>query len=395
MVIIYKERCTLCKSCIDKCPWNALVIRDEVLEVGGSCNLCGNCVSACAFEAICIEKNSMVIADANLYKGVAVYIENGKEEVGLELLGAGRKLVDQLGCILSAIYFGSALNFEVKKFIYQGADRIFLLDSPLYENYNDELYAQALIRLAGEVKPEILLIGATMYGVSLAPRVAAALNTGLTANCTGLEIDREKKILVQTRPAFGGDLMASITCAGSRPQMATVRPGVMEVVEPDYDRVGEIIEVIPEETVARRIRVLQKIPMKNLAGAGNSDFIIAVGRGIGKKENLKYAEELADILGATLGATRPVVDAGWMEHHRLIGLTGETVKPRIYIACGISGSVQHIAGMSKSKVIIAINRDPAAAIFKLANFGIIGDAAIVLPALIEELKGGAKSVKGA
>jgi electron transfer flavoprotein alpha subunit len=243
------------------------------------------------------------------------------------------------------------------------------------------------VQLVEKYKPEIVLIGATTYGRSLAPRVASRLNTGLTADCTGLEIDPEKKILLQTRPAFGGNLMATIICPNHRPQMSTVRPKVMKPLEPDFSRSGEIIQpnvVIPENLKVKVLDVVQTVC--ETVSLSEADIIVSGGRGLGDAKNYALVEELARVLGGAAGASRAIVDAGWVDYSHQVGQTGKTVGPKVYFACGISGAVQHLAGMSSSDIIIAINKNPDAPIFKIATFGIVGDVREILPELIKQFK---------
>jgi electron transfer flavoprotein alpha subunit len=264
---------------------------------------------------------------------------------------------------------------------------VYLVDHPTLKNFNDESYADIMVQLIGRNKPEIVLMGATTYGRSLAPRVSSRLNTGLTADCTSLEIDPEKKILMQTRPAFGGNLMATIICPNRRPQMSTVRPKVMKALPADASRQGEIIRpdvVIPEDVKTKVLETVATLSEKvNLTEA---DIIVSGGRGMGDPKNFALIEELANVLGGAVGASRATVDAGWVDYSHQVGQTGKTVGPKVYIACGISGAVQHLAGMSSSDTIIAINKNPDAPIFKIANIGIVGDALEVIPALISAYK---------
>ena len=307
--------------------------------------------------------------------------------VALELLGEGRKLADQLNVKLAAVLMGSNVEPAARKLISYGADEVYLVEHPSLKNFNDESYADIFVQLISRYKPEIVLLGATTYGRSLAPRVASRLNTGLTADCTKLEIDPQKRLLLQTRPAFGGNLMATIICPNHRPQMSTVRPKVMKALEQDLSRTGEIIRpeiMIPEDTRVKVTDIVTTLCEKvNLTEA---DIIISGGRGVGDPKNFALLEELANVLGGAVGASRASVDAGWIDYSHQVGQTGKTVGPKVYFACGISGAVQHLAGMSSSDTIIAINKNPDAPIFKVATFGIVGDLLEVLPALTSEFK---------
>lgn len=388
---ILTDKCIGCKLCVGACPFGAIKVEQKKAQILDNCTLCGACVSSCKFEAIDFQKeeaNGPV--DLASYKGVWVFGEqkNGAASpVAFELLGEGRKLADTLQVPLAAVLIGSSVDDAAKTLITYGADIVYVVDDPSLGNYNDESYTDIFIQLISKYKPEIVLMGATTYGRSLAPRVASRLNTGLTADCTGLEIDLEKRILLQTRPAFGGNLMATIICPNHRPQMSTVRPKVMKAMDPDTSRTGEIVRpqvVIPMDVKVKVVDVVNTLCEKvNLTEA---DIIVSAGRGIGDPKNLKLVVELAQVLGAAVGASRAVVDSGWIEYSHQVGQTGKTVGPKVYFACGISGAIQHLAGMSSSDTIIAINKNPDAPIFKVATFGIVGDILEVLPALIKEFK---------
>lgn len=388
---ILTDKCVGCKICVGACPFNAIEVVGKKAGIKENCTLCGACVSSCKFKAIDFEKDEAGSAvDISLYKDVWVFGEQKDGEaanVAMELLGEGRKLADQLNVKLAAVLMGKDVDAAAGKLIAYGADEVYLVDDPSLKNFNDESYADIFVQLISRYKPEIVLMGATTYGRSLAPRVASRLNTGLTADCTRLEIDTEKRLLLQTRPAFGGNLMATIICPNHRPQMSTVRPKVMKASEPDESRTGVIIRpevVIPEDVKVKVVDVVTTLCEKvNLTDA---DIIVSGGRGMGDPKNFALIEELADVLGGAVGATRATVDAGWIEYSHQVGQTGKTVGPKVYFACGISGAVQHLAGMSSSDTIIAINKNPEAPIFKVATFGIVGDVLEVLPALISEFK---------
>jgi electron transfer flavoprotein alpha subunit len=385
------EKCLGCKLCVGACPFNAIRVEGKKANILENCTLCGACVSSCKFEAIDFQKDQVEASDdLSDYKGVWVFGEQKNStpaNVALELLGEGRKLADQLQVPLSAVLMGENIEETAKTLISYGADIVYSIDHSSLKDYNDESYTDIFVQLIKQYKPEIVLIGATTYGRSLAPRISSRLNTGLTADCTGLKIDMEKRILMQTRPAFGGNLMATIICPNHRPQMSTVRPKVMKPLEANPSRNGEIIKPqvsIPENLKVKVLDVVSNLcEMVNLTDA---DIIVSAGRGIGDPKNIKLVEELAQVLGGAVGASRAVVDAGWIEYSHQVGQTGKTVGPKVYFACGISGAVQHLAGMSSSDTIIAINKNPDAPIFKVATFGIVGDVLEVLPALTRELK---------
>ena len=325
------------------------------------------------------------------YKNLWVVIETeeGKgKNVGFELLTPGRQLADEKNEKLVAVVIGKGVEAEAKKAIAYGADEAILVEGDEYFNYNTDTFSYALEQLINKYKPSTILIGATNNGRDMGPRVACRIKTGLTADCTGLSIDEESGNMAWTRPAFGGNLMATILCPNTRPQMGTVRPGVFKKGVLDESRTGEIIrEDIHMDAKDIKVELLERI--KEVAEAVNleeAEIIVSGGRGLGKPENFSYIRDLAAVLGGAVGSSRAAVDAGWIPHAHQVGQTGKTVAPKIYIACGISGAIQHLAGMSGSDTIIAINKDPDAPIFEVADYGIVGSLFDVIPALIEEIK---------
>jgi electron transfer flavoprotein alpha subunit/NAD-dependent dihydropyrimidine dehydrogenase PreA subunit len=390
-ISIVIEKCKGCKLCIAGCPFGAIKVEDKKAVILENCTLCGACVSSCKFDAIDFQKDEAEHqTDLASYKGVWVFGEQKDgvpASVVLELLGEGRKLANQLQVPLSAVLLGEDIEPTARTLISYGADLVYMVDHPSLKGFNDESYTDIFVQLIKKYKPEIVLFGATTYGRSLAPRISSRINTGLTADCTALGIDPEKKILIQTRPAFGGNLMASIICPNHRPQMSTVRPKVMKALEPDSSRIGEIIK--PDVIVPQDVRIKVKDVVTTITEMVNlteADIIVSGGRGLGDPKNFALVEELARVLGGAVGASRATVDAGWIDYSHQVGQTGKTVGPKVYIACGISGAIQHLAGMSSSDTIIAINKNPDAPIFKVATFGIVGDVLEVLPLLIKELK---------
>lgn len=322
------------------------------------------------------------------YKGVMVYAEQREGElqsVALELLGEGRKLADKLEVELTAVIIGSGIKKLANTLFEYGAEKVFVVDSKEYDKYITEAYTAALVETINQKKPEIVLLGATTIGRDLAPRASARLKTGLTADCTSLDIDLEKRLILQTRPAFGGNVMATIICPNHRPQMSTVRPGVMEKSAPEKGKKG-LLEEIKVATPDIKIKVAKIVKeTKKQVALTDANIIISGGRGAGA-DGFKLIQKVAEILGAEMGASRAAVDAGFIGKEHQVGQTGQTVKPELYIACGISGAIQHLAGMQSSRTIVAINKDPNAPIFKMCDFGIVGDIKEVLPALAEELK---------
>lgn len=393
-IVVKTEICTGCETCIDSCPYTAIVMKEGKAFITEYCQLCRACLSVCPEGAIVeiLEESDIGTAwdlKPSDYKGVWVFAEqrNGKVAgVALELLGIGRKLADAKSVELSAVLFGSTEQ-EALELVKWGADKVYHCQDPIFERFNDEPYCQLLSSLISEHKPEIVLAGATPIGRSFFPRVAARLKTGLTADCTSLEIDKETGNLLQIRPAFGGNIMATILCPNRRPQMATVRPRVMKRGEYREDRKGEIIHVeakgLSSRTkVVNSVRELSEVSV-NLQEA---DVIVSGGRGLGDQKGFKLLEELAELLGGAVGASRAAVDEGWIPYSHQVGQTGKTVCPKIYIACGISGAVQHLVGMQSSDIIIAINKNPEAPIFNVANYGIVGDLYEIIPLLIKKLK---------
>lgn len=325
------------------------------------------------------------------YKNLWVFIETeeGKaKNVGFELLTPGRKLADEQNEKLVAVVIGSGVENVVKKAVAYGSDQVLVVEGEEYYNYNTDAFAYALEKLIEKYKPSTLLIGATNNGRDVGPRLACRIKTGLTADCTALSYDELTGNMEWTRPAFGGNLMATIICPNTRPQLGTVRPGVFKKGIPDESRTAEIIsENIHIEPDKIRTKLLERV--KEVLEAVNleeAEIIVSGGRGLGKPENFSYIKSLAEVLGGVVGASRAAVDAGWIPHAHQVGQTGKTVTPKIYIACGISGAIQHLAGISGSDTIIAINSDPNAAIFDVAHYGIVGNLFEVIPALIEEIK---------
>ncbi len=390
---IDSELCTACEACVEACPFGAIEVVDSLACVKDNCTLCGACEDACPAGAISIDKKEEEVQAG--FSGVWVFAEQRKgriAEVSFELLGEGRRLADKLGVSLGAVLFGSGLADKAWELIAYGADEVYLADDPALENFTDDLYGGLLTELVRENKPEIVLCGATSLGRSFFPKVASALNTGLTADCTGLDIRMEDRLLLQTRPAFGGNIMATIQCPAHRPQMATVRPKVMRKGPCDDNRTGEIIEVgLAGRSITARTKLLEIIEdLSEKINLAEADIIVAGGRGIGEARNFALLRELADLLGGALGATRGAVDNEWISYPHQIGQTGKTVSPKLYIACGISGAVQHLVGMQSSDVIVAINNDPKAPIFDVAHYALVGDLFEIVPAMIAVLKDGGK-----
>ena len=337
----------------------------------------------------------MTTGNVEEYSGLWVFVEQRDgipARVSLELLGKGCDLAEKLKVDVTAILIGHNVSEIAEELIFYGADRVIIADDSIVNDYRTEPYSKIIVEQALKEKPEILLIGATSIGRDLAPRISARLNTGCTADCTELAIDKEMRLLVATKPFFGRDLMADIICPIHRPQMVTVRPGVMELKTHNRERRGEKVYVdvsCKEEDI--RVKVLET---KRAASDGISleeaEKVVVAGMGVGTKENYEMVKELAELLGAQIGATSLPVDEGWISEDKKIGQTGKTIRPKLYIGCGVSGALQHSAGMINSECIVAINTNPKADIFNFADYGIVGDVSEIIAALIKELR----AVKG-
>jgi electron transfer flavoprotein alpha subunit len=389
------SKCTGCQECLNSCPYDAIGMRDEKAFINENCQLCNMCLEACpegAIKEIREEGDSPAEAaksSDNTYKGVWVFAELREgmpAPVSFELLGAGRRLADKLETDLSSVILGAEKEAADELFRW-GADRVYLCSNPALEKFNDEAYTDILSMLISHHKPAIVIAGATPVGRSFIPRVAARVNTGLTADCTSLEIDEETGDLLQIRPAFGGNIMATIVCPDHRPQMATVRPRVMKKGQYSPEKTGEIVQVNPDNIISRT-NVVDSVKEVSdiMVNLHEADYIVSGGRGVGGADGFKLLEELAAVLGGAVGASRAAIDENWIPYSHQVGQTGKTVCPRIYIACGISGAVQHLVGMQSSDIIIAINKNPEAPIFNVATYGIVGDLFEVLPLLIRKIK---------
>ncbi|MDO8747451.1 MAG: FAD-binding protein [Thermodesulfovibrionales bacterium] len=391
-IIVDRDKCNGCETCVSVCPFDAIEIKDDGKAfINEYCQMCMACLSACPEGAIIEikEEGAPISYQPSDYKGIWVFAEQREgsiASVSLELLGTGRKLADELKTELSAVLFGASEK-DANELIKWGADKVYHSGSPVFEKFNDEPYSRLLVNLIKEHKPAIVLAGATPIGRSFIPRVAANLRTGLTADCTSLGIDKDTGNLLQVRPAFGGNIMATILCPNHRPQIATVRPRVMKKGAYNPEKRGEIVSV-DAENLTSRTKVIETI--KETLGCKvnlqEADIIIAGGRGLGDAKWFNLLFELAEILGGTVGASRAAVDQGWIQYRHQVGQTGKTVCPKIYIACGISGAVQHLVGMQSSDIIIAINKNPEAPIFNVATYGIVGDLFEIVPLLIKKIK---------
>lgn len=392
MLKIDIEACIGCGVCEETCTYDAIEVVDGVAVVNEKCTLCGSCVDDCEVEALSIEGGEREVqADLDEWSGIMIYAEHrhGKiAPVSFELLGIGRELADQQKVPLSAVLLGSNLGDAARDLVAYGADAVYQVDDPALEHFTDEAYGNILEDVIREQKPEVVLAGATAIGRSFIPLVATALATGLTADCTELSIRPEDGVLLQTRPAFGGNIMATIECPHTRPQMATVRPRVMKTIPYDSDREGQIIEYQPDPgRMQSRVKVLNNVlEEQDQVNITEGEIIVSGGRGLENEKGFELIKQLADAVGGAVGASRAAVDSQWVAYPHQVGQTGKTVNPKLYIACGISGAIQHVVGMQSSETIVAINKDPDAPIFDVATYGVVGDLFEVVPKLIEKIK---------
>ena len=416
---ILKEKCIGCGQCFKSCPYDAFEFEPydgnklgKVAKVNAKCSFCNQCLTACKFGAI-QEKKQEAAVDLSAYKHIWVFAEQrqGKiQNVALELIGEGKRLAKDISddTQLCAVLIGNNIDHLAQECFEYGAEKVYMVQDPLLENYTTDGYTKVMKQLIDEYKPEIVLYGATHIGRDFAPRIAARCNTGLTADCTHLDVKVSKYIefakanttldtstldpndpstgIKQTRPAFGGNLMATIICPKTRPQMSTVRPGVMQKQERVPGATGEIVNVKPDIKASDiRIEIKDIVKsMKEMVSLTDAKIICSGGRGLGDASGFELIQKFADKVGGVVGSSRAAVDAGWIDHSHQVGQTGTTVKPEIYFACGISGAIQHLAGMQTSNCIVAINKDPDAPIMEVADYAIVGDLYKVIPEIIAE-----------
>ena len=387
---IETDLCTGCRRCLRACPYDAVEMRDGKAFLLERCTSCGACLEACKEDAILTDAESREIPDFTDRRGVWVFAEqrNGKlHPVSLELLGKAQELARELGQEVSAVLLGSQISNLTKQLLEYGANKVYVTNHRALKDFRTAAYADAMETLVSQYKPNILLMGATHLGRDLAPRLARLVGSGLTADCTELRIDPDERILLQTRPAFGGNVMATIANRYSRPQMATVRPGVMEA-SPTPGNKGEVVRhTVSLTEKGIRTKVLEMVrESKKRINLSEARVVVAGGRGVGDAKGFRVLQKLAKAVGGETAGTRVAVEEGWIPAERQVGQTGQSVRPELYIACGISGAIQHRAGMMHSRYIIAINKDRRAPIFQVADWGIVGDLHEVVPRLTGALK---------
>ncbi|MEW5908218.1 MAG: electron transfer flavoprotein subunit alpha [Thermodesulfobacteriota bacterium] len=389
-VWVEKNLCDGCRRCISACPYGAIELKNGKAEVLERCTACGACLQVCKNEALLTDAAPKSIPDFTDRKGVWVFAEqrDGKlNPVSLELLGKAQELAKKLDEEVCAVLLGDAISELAQPLIRYGARKVYLAQHAGLREYRTVAYTDVIEELVKTHKPDIFLLGASHIGRDLAPRVSRRVGVGLTADCTELDIDPKEKILLQTRPAFGGNVMATIANRYSRPQMATVRPGVMEA-NPVSGNTGEIIEqkvILSEERIGTTVLNVTRESSKG-ADIAQAKVVVAGGRGVGDADGFRILNRLAEIMGGAVAGTRVAVEEGWISPENQVGQTGRSVRPEIYIACGISGAIQHRAGMIHSRYVIAINKDPRAPIFQVADWGIVGDLHEVVPELIRQLQ---------
>ncbi|MCI7611503.1 MAG: electron transfer flavoprotein subunit alpha/FixB family protein [Selenomonadaceae bacterium] len=391
-LIVHQDKVTDIAAMVALCPFKALEDNNGKLEINAACKLCKLCVKKGQPGAMeFVEEEVGPKVDKSLWNGITVYVDHVEGEihpVTLELLGKARELADKINHPVQALFLGSDIGDKAQELLHYGVDKVYVVDDPELKDFKIESYTAAFEQYINEVKPSSILVGATPVGRQLAPRVAARFKTGLTADCTILEM-HDNTDLVQIRPAFGGNIMAEILCSNTRPQLATVRYKIMNAPERSAEPQGEIVKMeVPAEKLKARMEVLGIVKKEKVKTIESADVLVVAGRGLKKVEDLDMIRQLADALGGDIACTRPLAEAGWLDANRQIGLSGRTVRPKLIITCGVHGAIQFVAGMNNSEQVVAINSDPEAPIFKVANYALVGDIYEIVPQLIEKIKQG-------
>lgn len=390
-LIVHKEKITDRDSLIKLCPFGAIIPEGDSAAITDGCKMCRICVKKGPPGAVEYVEDPKPALDKSQWRGIAVYVEHSRDgihPVSLELIGKARELAEVTGQAVYALLPGCQLEEAGKELLHYGVQEVQLYDQKELARFNIETYAAAFEDFVVRVRPSSILVGATVIGRQLAPRVAARLRTGLTADCTQLKIS-ENTDLIQIRPAFGGNIMAQIITPNHRPQMATVRYKVMDAPKRSPEAKGKLAYfTLPGEKLQSRLEVLSVFPKTAEQSIDSADVLVVAGRGIQKEADLAMLRELADLMGGQLACTRPLAECGWVEARRQVGLSGRTVRPKLIITCGVSGAIQFVAGMDRADTIVAINKDEKAPIFKAAHYALVGDLYEIIPRLMENLRGG-------
>ncbi len=391
-LIVHQDKVTDIAAMVALCPFKALEDNNGKLEINAGCKLCKLCVKKGQPGAMeFVEEEAGPQVDKSLWKGITVYVDHVEGDihpVTLELLGKARELADKIGHPVQALFLGSGIGDKAHELLHYGVDKVYVVDTPELMDFKIESYTAAFEAYINKVKPSAILVGATSVGRQLAPRIAARFKTGLTADCTILDM-HDNTDLVQIRPAFGGNIMAEILTTNTRPQLATVRYKVMNAPERSKEAKGEVIPLeVPAAKLKARMEVLGIIKKEKEKTIESAEVLVVAGRGLKKPEDIAMVRQLAEALGGDVACTRPLVETGWMEAAHQIGLSGRTVRPKLIITCGVSGAIQFVAGMNNSEQVVAINSDPEAPIFKVANYALVGDIYEIIPQLIEKIKQG-------
>lgn len=390
-LIVHQDKIQDIAALLKICPFGAMENKDGKIEINAACRLCKLCVKRGKGVFEFVESETKSALDKSAWRGIAVYVDHvgGKiHPVTFELIGKAKELAAKINHPVYAVFIGADIDQEAQEILHYGVDKVYVCDKKELHDFNIENYAAAFEAFINKVKPTAILVGATPVGRQLAPRVAAHFHTGLTADCTVLDI-HENTDLIQIRPAFGGNIMAEILTPDHRPQMATVRYKIMDAPKRSDEISGSIERLETDsDKLSSKVEVLSITEKPKEIGIENAEVLVVAGRGVKKKEDLNLIRELAEALNGDYACTRPLAENGWLEPKRQIGLSGRTVRPKLIITCGVSGSVQFVAGMEHSEQIFAINTDPKASIFKVANYAVVGDLYEIIPKLIEKIKQG-------